>query len=87
MRTKFSNAFIALPGLAFALCGRIAASQSNQAQSQPQAQPLETAQRATQRPQQSSPGGDVGRGAGNIGKVFPHRHEAEPAPTPAGPQK
>jgi hypothetical protein len=67
MRTAFSKPFIGLLALAFAICGQNAAGQNSQTQSPPQ--PTDTSQPSTQRqPQQGSPSGDVGRGAGDIGK-------------------
>jgi hypothetical protein len=56
---------IAFLTLAFAICGQNACGQSSQ--TQPPPQPADTAQPPAQ-PQQRSPGGDVGSGAGDIGK-------------------
>jgi hypothetical protein len=63
----FPKPSIALLVLAFAMCGRNAPGQNSQTQSPPQ--PSGTSQPSTeQQPHQGSPGGDVGRGAGDIGK-------------------
>ena len=65
MRTAFPRPSIALLALAFAICCQNAPGQN----SQPLPQPTDSSQPSTQRPpQQSSPGGDVGRGAKDIGK-------------------
>ena len=61
MRTPFPKSSIVLLALAFAVCDRNARGQNSQTQPPPQ-----TA--GTSQPHQSSPGGDVGRGAGDIGK-------------------
>jgi hypothetical protein len=82
MRTAFPKLSIALLALAFAFCGQYAPGQSSQ--TQPPPQPADTAQPSTQQPstqqpstqepsakqkgKQSSPGGDVGHGAGDVGK-------------------
>ena len=67
MRTASSKPFIALLGLAFAICSENAPGQSSQ--TQPPPQHTDTSQPSTeQQPQHGSPGGDVGRGAGDIGK-------------------
>ena len=67
MRTAFSKPLIALFILAFAIGAQNALGQSSQ--SQPPQQPTGTSQPSTgQQPRQASPGGDVGRGAGDIGK-------------------
>ena len=67
MRTAFSKPFIALLALAFAMSGQIARSQNSQ--TQPPQQPTATSQPSKgQEPHQVSPGGDVGRGTGDIGK-------------------
>ncbi|MGO9490687.1 MAG: hypothetical protein ACLPZY_00270 [Terracidiphilus sp.] len=67
MRTSFSNPSIALIALAFAICGQNAPGQNSQTQAP--AQPTGTSQPSTpQQPHHGSPGGDVGRGAGTIGK-------------------
>ncbi|MGD0730077.1 MAG: hypothetical protein ABR956_02355 [Terracidiphilus sp.] len=53
--------------LTSALCAHIASGQNSQAQPPPQ--PAKKSQPSTQQPlRQSSPGGEVGRGAGDIGK-------------------
>jgi hypothetical protein len=63
MRTIFQKSSIALVALAFAICGQNVPGQNSQTQTPPQSQP------STQRQaQHSSPGGDAGRGAGDIGK-------------------
>lgn len=68
MRIAFPKPLIALLALVFAICGQNAAGQSSQTQS-PEPQPADTSQPSTERqPHQGSPGGDVGRGAGDIGK-------------------
>jgi hypothetical protein len=64
MRTSFRIPSIAALSLAFALCGQNAPGQNTQPQPPPAA---ETAQPPAQ-PQQRSPGGDVGSGAGDVGK-------------------
>jgi hypothetical protein len=65
MRTAFPKPSIALLALAFAICGQSAPGQN----SQPQPQAADTSQPSTQpQPKQSSPGGEVGKGAGDIGK-------------------
>lgn len=67
MRIGFPKPFIALLALAFAICGQKARGQDSQ--TQPPTQHTDTSQPSTeQKPHQSSPGGDVGRGAGDIGK-------------------
>ena len=67
MRTAFPKPFIAILALAFAICGQNGAAQTSQTQTPPQ--PTDTSQpSAAQQPHQGSPGGDVGRGAGDIGK-------------------
>ena len=67
MPTAVSKSSIALLALAFAICGQNAPGQNSQ--TQPPPQPADTSQPSTQRqPQQGSPGGDVGKGAGDIGK-------------------
>jgi hypothetical protein len=63
VRTAFPKPFIALLVLAFAICVRNAPGQNSQPQHTDTSQPS-----AEQQPHQSSPGGDVGRGAGDIGK-------------------
>jgi hypothetical protein len=65
MRTSFRIPSIAALSLAFALGGPNALGQSTQPQ--PPQQPAEISQPQAQ-PQQRSPGGDVGSGAGDIGK-------------------
>jgi hypothetical protein len=67
MRTTFPKPFIALFALAFALCGENILAQNNPSQSSPQPAP-KSQPAAGQQPHQTSPGGDVGRGAGDIGK-------------------
>jgi hypothetical protein len=67
VRTAFPKPFIALFALAFATCSQNAHGQDSQAQ--PPTQHTDTSQPSTeQKPHQSSPGGDVSRGAGDIGK-------------------
>ena len=67
MRTAFPKPFIALLALAFAICAQNAPGQNSQTKGPPQH--TDTSQPSTeQQPHQSSPGGDVGRGAGDIGK-------------------
>lgn len=67
MRISFPKTLIVLLALAFAISGQIASGQNGQ--TQPPPQPAATSQPSTQQqPRQSSPGGDVGRGAGDIGK-------------------
>ena len=67
MRTAFPKRFIALLALAFAICGQNAPGQNSQ--TQPPPRPTDKSQPSTeQQPHQGSPGGDVGRGAGDIGK-------------------
>jgi len=67
VRTAFLKPSIALLAFALAVCGRNARGQNTQTQSPPQ--PAGAAQPSTQqKPHQPSPGGDVGRGAGDIGK-------------------
>ncbi len=68
MRIAFPKPSIALLALACAICGQNVRGQNN-SQTQPPPQPANTSQTSTgQQPHQSSPGGDVGRGAGDIGK-------------------
>ena len=67
MRTTFPKPFIALLALAFAICGQNAPGQNSQ--TQPLPQHTDTSQpSAEQQRHDRSPGGDVGRGAGDIGK-------------------
>jgi hypothetical protein len=67
MRIGFPRPSIALLALAFTICCQNAPSQNSQ--TQPLPQPTDSSQPSTQRqPQQGSPGGDVGRGAKDIGK-------------------
>lgn len=67
MRTAFLKPSIALLAFALTICGQNALGQNSQ--SQPTPQPAAGWQASTeQQPHQSSPGGDVGRGAGDIGK-------------------
>jgi len=67
MRTAFLKCSIALLAFAFVLCGQNASGQSSPTQATPQS--TDTAQpSAQQQRKQTSPGGDVGRGAGDIGK-------------------
>ncbi|MGA8729276.1 MAG: hypothetical protein WB608_11045 [Terracidiphilus sp.] len=67
MRTAFPKSFIVLLALTFALYGENAYGQNSQAQ--PPQQPTDTSRPSTDKqPHQSSPGGDVGRGGGDIGK-------------------
>ena len=67
MRTAFLKLSLALVALAFEFCSQNAAGQNSQAQTEPQ--PATTSQTSTEKqPHQSSPGGDVGSGAGDIGK-------------------
>ena len=67
MRTAFPKASIALLALAFTISGQNAAGQNSQ--TQPPPQPTDRSRPSTeQQPHQSSPGGDVGRGSGDIGK-------------------
>jgi hypothetical protein len=65
VRSLFSRSSIAFLALAFVLCGQNAAGQNGQ----PPQQPTGTSQPSTrQKTPRTSPGGDVGRGAGDIGK-------------------
>ena len=64
LRIPFPIPFIVILSLAFAVCGQNAPGQNTQPQP-PQA--TETSQPPAQ-PQQRSPGGDVGSGAGDVGK-------------------
>ena len=67
MRTEFPKPFIALLALTFTIWGQNAPGQNSQTQSPPQH--TDTSQPpAEQQPHQGSPGGDVGKGAGDIGK-------------------
>jgi len=67
VRTVFPRSFVALLAFAFAICGLNARGQNSQ--TQPPPQHTDTSQPSTEnQPQQGSPGGDVGRGAGDIGK-------------------
>ena len=67
MRTAFSKPSIALLALALAICSQNATGQNSQTQPPPQA--TDTSRPSTEhQPHQGSPGGDVGRGAGDIGK-------------------
>lgn len=68
MRTAlFANPSIVLVALVLAVCGQQVFGQDSQTQKAPQ--PTNTSQSSTkQAPHQSSPAGDVGRGAGDIGK-------------------
>jgi hypothetical protein len=66
MRTAFLKVSLALAALAFELCSQNAAGQNNQPQTEPQ--PAARSQTSGKQPHQGSPGGDVGRGAGDIGK-------------------
>jgi hypothetical protein len=67
VRTAFPKPFIALLALALAICAQNAPGQNSQTQNPPQH--TDTSQpSAEQQPHQSSAGGDVGRGAGDIGK-------------------
>lgn len=65
MRTAFLKPSVALLALALAGWSQVAAAQNSQ--TQPPPPPSDTSQPA-QQPHQGSPGGDVGRGAGDIGK-------------------
>ena len=66
MRIGFPKSFIALLALAFAICGLNARGQSSPT---PPPQHTDTSQPSTkQQPHQGSPGGEVGKGAGDIGK-------------------
>lgn len=66
MRTAFPNPSIALLALAFSICGQSAPSQNSHDQPP---QPAATSQPSTKHhSHQRSPGGDVGSGAGDIGK-------------------
>ncbi|HEY1984270.1 MAG TPA: hypothetical protein VGG85_02615 [Terracidiphilus sp.] len=64
MRIAFSKPFIALLALGFAIWVQTAAGQATQ--NPPPPQPADTARPVQQ--QQRGPGGDVGSGAGDIGK-------------------
>jgi hypothetical protein len=67
VRNPFPKSFIVLLALAFAICSRNALGQDSQ--TQPPPQPANAAQPSDkQQPHQDSPGGDVGKGAGDIGK-------------------
>ena len=67
MRIAFPNLSIVLLGLAFVVCGQNALGQDSQ--SQPSPQPTNASQPSTKKEaHQSSPAGEVGRGAGDIGK-------------------
>jgi hypothetical protein len=67
MRTASPKPFMPLLALVFAICAQITLGQSSQTQSPPQH--TDSSQPSTvQQPHQGSPGGDVGRGAGDIGK-------------------
>lgn len=67
MRIVIPKPLVVLLALTFAICGQNAPGQSSQTQSPPQ--PTGASQPSTdQHPHQGSPGGDVGRGVGDIGK-------------------
>ncbi|MGP8269634.1 MAG: hypothetical protein ACLQLH_06165 [Terracidiphilus sp.] len=67
MRTAFPKLPIALLALAFAVCCQNAPGQNSQ--TQPPPQPAGTSQPSTSlQSHERSPGGDVGSGAGDIGK-------------------
>jgi hypothetical protein len=67
VRNPFPKSVIPLLALAFVLCGLNALGQDSQ--TQPPPQPANTPQPSDKpQPHQSSPGGDVGKGAGDIGK-------------------
>ena len=67
MRTALPKPSIALLVLAFAMGGQYALGQNSQ--TQPSQQPTGASQPSTEpQPNQVSPGGDIGRGAGDIGK-------------------
>lgn len=67
MRTSFRTPSIVLLALAFAVGGQTVPGQNSQ--TQPPPQPPGTSQPSTDgQSHQTSPGGDVGRGAGDIGK-------------------
>jgi hypothetical protein len=67
VRTAFSKQFIAILALAFAISGQMAPGQDSQPQPAPQ-HTEKTQPSSANQPHQSSPGGDVGSGAGDIGK-------------------
>lgn len=62
MRTPFTKLAIALLALAFSICGQNAPGQDSQTQPTPQHKDKPS------KHQQRSPGGDVGSGAGDVGK-------------------
>jgi hypothetical protein len=65
VRTSFGKLSIVF--VAFVFAGQLAIGQNNQ--TQPSPQPSGTSQPSAERqPHQTTPGGDVGRGAGDIGK-------------------
>ena len=67
MRTAFPKPYIAVLALAFAICSQNASSQNSQ--TQPPPQPANSPQLSIkQQPHHGSPGADVGKGAGDIGK-------------------
>jgi hypothetical protein len=67
MRTAYPKLSVALLGLALALWGQKALAQNSQTQTPPPS--ASTSQSSTTQPSpQTSPGGDVGHGAGDIGK-------------------
>ena len=63
MRTEIPKLSIALLVFAFAISSQVARGQDSRTQPANTSQPA-----AKQQPHQSSPGGDVGKGAGDIGK-------------------
>ncbi|MFZ0304544.1 MAG: hypothetical protein WAL75_17770 [Terracidiphilus sp.] len=67
MRISFPKPSIALLALVFAICALNAHGQTSQTQPAQQSTPASQPS-AGQQSHQSSPGGDVGRGAGDIGK-------------------
>ena len=77
MRTASSKPFIALLGLAFAICSENAPGQSSQ--TQPPPQHTDTSQPSTeQQPQHGSPGGDVGGAPETSAKEPPRVLERRP---------
>ena len=67
MRTSFRTPFLVVLAFAFAVWGQNASGQNGQ--TQPSAQSTGASQDSPEKQtEQTSPGGDVGRGAGDIGK-------------------
>ena len=66
MRTTLRKPIIVILALAFAICGQNVRGQDSQAQ--PPTQHTDKSQPSTKQPHHGSPGGDVGRGAGDVGK-------------------